>query len=273
MKKGLAWTGGALAAAMLASAPALAVELLPHRAMYRMVLGHNDGDSALQAALGAMEYRFEDACDGWAVSNRTELKFLYEDEEVESTSWSFSSWESRDGAAYRYRVNHNIGRAPADKIAGRATLASGDGAGGGEAAFSLPKDAVVALPDGAMFPTRHLIALLESALAGELIYWRVVFDGASMDNPYEINAVIHEEGAASRKAAAEATGLAEQRVWRMRLSFHPVAKPDAKPEFELSVRYREDGVADELEQDYGDFSIKLKAASIEPLANPGCRRN
>lgn len=266
---------------------ALAVGLQPHRAVYRMTLGETPRDPSLIGVEGAMEYRFEDVCDGWAVTNRTELRFFYDFEgeeqdqesdpvpspripsrnaEQQHTVWNFTSWESRDGRDYRFRVRQREDDKLVDSLTGRASLKDGSGRGGGIAVFSDPPDQEpMALPEGVLFPTRHLIELLDAAARGETILWRVMFDGASLDNPYGINAVLREVSPGERKAAAKAAGLPEVRTWSIRLAYYPLVSKESSPDFELVVRYREDGIADELEQDYGDFSLRLQAARVELL--------
>ena len=81
--------------------------LIGHRAMYGMSLDSADAATGIVDARGAMEYRFADTCDGWTVENRTFLTINYDEGDESKTTWSFVSWESKDGLDYRFRVQHS----------------------------------------------------------------------------------------------------------------------------------------------------------------------
>ncbi len=258
----------ALAAAIAGLAPvnvAQAAELMSHLAVYRLTLGRADGATGIMDAQGAMVYRFADTCDGWTAENSTRMRVDYEESSINS-QWSFASWEARDGDAYRFRVHQTRNGETVDSLHGVASLGGG---GIGKVSFTEPRELAVSL-EPTLLPTRHLKELLERAAAGEKHFNRVVFDGSSLENPYEINAVMVELPAAERKAAAQALGLPETRTWRIRLAFYPIRAKSPLPEFELSVRYRDDGVADQLEQIFASFAFNLKVAKFERLPDPGC---
>ena len=50
-----------------AGMPALAFEIAPHRAVYDLSLAGSKGNSQVVDVTGAMEFDWEDACDGWSV--------------------------------------------------------------------------------------------------------------------------------------------------------------------------------------------------------------
>ena len=87
-------TGWIVVVLGLLGAEAWAGELVPHRALYGMVLGSATPGSGIVGAEGAMAYRFAAACDGWTVENRTYLLIRYAEGDEVETTWSFASWES-----------------------------------------------------------------------------------------------------------------------------------------------------------------------------------
>lgn len=244
------------------------VRLVPHRAIYRMTLGSASPASRIAGARGAMMYRFMDGCDGWTVENRSYLTIEHDGgEEVEST-WSFVSWESKDGLRYRFRVRHTRGGQETEALRGTARL---DGPGGaGTAQFAAPSDVTVELPAGTLFPTDHLGVLLGAAQGGGNRLLRAVFDGTTLDNPYEINAVMRATQPGPAAALLARAGLDEARIWKIRLAFFPRASKVAEPEFEIGVRYRDDGIADALQQVFQEFTINLALSEIEILPEPAC---
>ena len=254
--------------------PAGAVELAPHRALYKMKLASASRGSGVSGARGSMVYSFSDSCDAWASETNVKLNLLYGEGDEVSTAWSFASWESKDGKSYRFRIRHSRDGAVVESLKG--TVKRGKPGSAARAKFSEPADKVIELPAGTLFPTRHLIDLIEASQGGTPVFSRTVFDGASLDNPYEINAIItRDKGAASArgKSAAgkiAAAGLAEMPTKHVRMAFFPTRSRKAEPEFELGVDYRDDGVARMIHQDFGDFKIDLLPDKFEPIEKPDC---
>ena len=257
----------ALAAWLIALVPAStiatpAVDLLPHRALYRMSLDSADRGSGIAGARGTMLYQFADRCDGWTVDSRVRLVIVYSGGEEVETRWSFVSWESKTGLRYRYRVRHDRDGETVERLTGRAVL---DAGGGGAARFDEPEGMAMELGDGTLFPTQHLKAILAAARAGRPLLSRTLFDGASLDNPFEVNAVMSPIPTTGRKAIPVADGLGAVPAWRVRLAFFPVDSRSELPDFEVEIDYREDGIAEEVLQDYGDYTLKLMPETIEVL--------
>ncbi len=288
------------ATAAATSGRPLAERFKSHRVLYDMTLGQAGRGSNVTDAAGTMYYSFLAACDGWEVETRVILRIRYEGigEEVDvvDTTWFFKSFESFDGTDFRFEVEHNRDGDPIEILAGDAHMAGGRGI----ARFGEPARASFDLPNGTLFPTRHMAALIDAATANEAWLNRLVFDGASINNPYEVNGFLigrltdpakgaHADSrtdvkpaAASGKALrlvparratlAAMTPLDEAAlpVWRMRLGFFPTVAQSPAPEFEIEVDYREDGVAERMVQDFGNFTLDLKPSRFEPLPRPAC---
>ncbi len=204
------WTVLALC---LAAAPGetAAAELLSHRAIYRMALDEASGGSDVVAADGMMLYRFAKGCDGWTVENRTYLRLSYERGTDTETVWTFVSWESADGLNFRFNARYEQDGSVVEKMKGQASLDATGGAG--TARFSLPEDEVVDLPEGAMFPTEHMLKLVAAAQTHQTILNEVVFDGSSLDNPYRVGAIMAPLSAADTEALAKTAGLPPSPAW------------------------------------------------------------
>lgn len=300
-------TATAVAAAALAVAAvgSARADLVPHTALYSAHLADAAERTRLVAAEGVMQYTFADACDAWTVETRVYLRLRYDEligGELVESSWSFASTESKDGRRYRFNVRHGRDGDVLEKLSGTAERTPGKG---GHAVFKEPDGREVALPAGTLFPTDHLVRLLDAAAEDRHRFSRPLFDGASLDNPYEVNAVIAGPVELPRKAGAptsapegmrgagrifprpavrsrvalamaRAAGLADTPAWRTRLAFFPVgvpaprAEPAVLPEFEIEADYRADGVAERILQDFGDFVLELEPVRIERLPPPEC---
>jgi len=237
---------------------AAGIELLSHRALYRMSLAEAAGRSQVIAGDGRMMYQVARGCDGWTVENQTFLRLTYDDGRETETIWTFASWESADGLDFRFRARYEQNGNTIERLTGAARLERVGGTG--QATFADPEDTVVPLPEGTMFPTAHMHAVLDAAVAGQRTLSRVVFDGASLDNPYSVNAVFGLLPEDQALDMAEAASLPPVPSWWAQMAFFPVANRQSLPEFEVSGRYRTDGVTDKLTQDFGDFALKVDLA-------------
>ena len=257
-----------VSAAVVADATAGVGDLVGHRAIYNMVLATATPGTGIVGARGAMEYRFADSCEGWTVENRTYLLVQYDEGDEMRTTWSFVTWESKDGLEYRFRVRQTRDDKVVEDLQGKALLETARGPG--EARFTKPTGFRIKLPEGTLFPTRHLVDLFRTAEEGGIRLGRVVFDGSALDNPFEINAIMNRVTESEGKKMAAAAGLADMPAWSMRMAFFPYGARTALPDFEMDVRYRADGIADKLLQDFGDFSLRLNLSDVELLPKPNC---
>lgn len=256
-----------LAAYGLLIGPASA-QIASHRAAYKLSLG-SSRSSGIGALEGAMYIDWHEACEGWTISQRMRFQLFGEDGEAIDNDISFSSWEAKDGLHYRFTLRTLRNGELAEELRGHAEL---DGPGkGGRAIFSEPEGEVIPLPPGTIFPTEHSIQLIAKAIAGEKIFARQVFDGATLDGALDINALITSklppENLARPGIAAD---LVDGPSWRVRMAFFNLEDKAAEPEYETSMRMFANGVGLDFLFDYRDFSIKAQLEQLEALPKPRC---
>lgn len=251
----------------LASTLAQAADLAPHRALYSMSLRSANPSGGVAAANGSMSYEFADTCDGWTVENRMLLNIAYNEGNEVETIWSFVTWESKDGSRYRFRTTMIRDGELAEDIQGSARIGR-DGQGAVD--FVKPQPMKTRLPKGTMFPTSHTSWLLGRARANHRLVNRVVFDGSSMEGPFEVSAAVSGKVDSAKVSAAGASLLDANASWRMLLSFFPVNSRTETPSFELRLRYRDNGITDELIQDFGNFSVDVRLDKLENMPKPPC---
>lgn len=255
-----------------AQAASAGADLAAHRAIYKMSLATSKSGSGVTAASGAMSYKFGDSCDGWIVENKTALSFAYSDGAPVSTTWDFVTWESKDGLHYRFRVRSTKDGVVNEEIDGTADL---DGKGkGGVAKFTLPEAKTLPLPAGTLFPTEHTLRMIELAQHGEHLAERTLFDGTGTDQTFEVSAII---GKASQSAGGKGPDLPginrlllASTSWPMQMAFFPDGSDDPEPDYEVGVRYYQNGVADDVLQSFGNFSLKGTLEKLETLPKPDC---
>ncbi len=261
----MSWVRLALSAAVLGSAaPALAapVDLLSHRAAYRLSLADAGAVGGLSAVRGALVMEWRASCEGW-LSNQ-QLGFVAEAAEGPGFSYDvrFSSWESVDNRKLRFNVRTRDDTGAAEDVRGQATL---DGPGGaGVVNYAEPEVSVVTLPKGTLFPTEHVRSLIRAAEAGQRVVSHDVFDGSGPDALTRVTAVI---GDARPARDAEAGG---ERVWPVNLAYYSLSEPDGTPSFELAFEMAADGVLYDVTLDYGDFKLKADLERMERFDAPSC---
>lgn len=245
---------------------AVAAGIQPHRAIYKMSLLSARNSSKVSDVRGRMMFEWADACDGWTTEQRFQLRFVYSEGDEMAMNTNYTTWEAKDGRRYRFNVRKLINGEVDDDVRGEANLGANDGAG--TAQFTKPEPQEMPLPAAAMFPTAHTLAILEHALKGENFFSRTVFDGADAEGPTEVSTVIGQAGAA--KDGGKSALLRDAKAWPVRMAFFPTHSDSAQPEYEMSLRLLQNGIAESMQIDYGDFTVNAILDTIEALPKSGC---
>jgi hypothetical protein len=250
------------AAALLGPMAAAAVELAGHRALYTLSLEAARGD--IIGASGTMGFEVIDACDAWAVRQRLAITVTSRDgSEVDITS-DYTTWESKDGLRLRFRLRQTTEDTIVTDIAGAAMLERTGGPG--RATYSQPPDTVRDLPPGTMFPTAHTEAILAAAKEGKRFIAMPLFDGTSAEGAQDSTAAIATWTA---PAPNRWPGLSTLSSVRARIAFFERDGSNQQPEYEVGMRYWENGVADQLSMDFGDYVLGGRLTELT-LPKPGC---
>jgi len=248
-----------LFAALLAVAPARAANFAAHRALYQLTLDPLR-QSDVVAAAGTMGYEVMDACDGWAVRQRLDMTITNHDGQDTHMVSDYATWESKDGLSFRFHMKQMTDDAVTSQTDGEAKL---DRAGGaGEAHYTLPEDMVKKLPMGTLFPMAHTGAILDGATAGKKFLAIPLFDGTVESGVQDSSIIILK---VSKPAANRYAALSPLWSTRVRLAFFDRDPPSETPDYEVAMTYWENGVADGLQMDFGDFTVDAKMTEFNPL--------
>jgi len=234
------------------------IELLPHRAAYRVTLAESARNGAVTAVKGGLVLEWRAECEGWISNQRLGFVAATEDGPGFSYDVRFTSWESRDNTQLRFSVKSFDDGEPAEEYRGRATLEAPGGKG--VALFALPEETRLELPAGTIFPTEHIKRLIAAAEAGERLVTHSVFDGSGKDALSTVSAVIG--------AAREVDGAPR---WPVQLAYFGMGKNDALPDFSIGFELDRRGVLYDITLDYGEFVLEGRLDRLEPLPSPDCR--
>ncbi|MDJ0388627.1 DUF1849 family protein [Roseomonas sp. E05] len=268
---GLAQPVDAAPAPAQGSAPAATAQAAPiamaaHRAAYRLELDRlRQGGDVIQAD-GAMLFEVLDACDGWTTRQRLKLNVVDRSGSVVETSSDYSTWESKDGKRLRFTLTQMAQGAVTQRIAGEAEL---EGAKGGVVRYESPAAQEVKLPPGTLLPMAHTIRTLELARAGQRMLLVPLFDGTSEEGAQDTTTILSSWQAPRQDARFPL--LKGQGSARMRIAFFSEeASAGANlPEYEVGLRYYANGVADDMNMDFGDFAMNAVMQKLEALPS-GC---
>ncbi|WP_020696289.1 EipB family protein [Reyranella massiliensis] len=244
--------------------------LVPHRATYDMKLSVARPNSGIVDVSGRMVLETVEACEGWEVKQRIQLRFLRSEGDEFVTDSSFTSYETKDGLALRFSVRNIQDQEIEEELRGNADLESLGGKG--RANFTLPEVRSFDLPAGTLFPTTHLSLVLRHARDGDKSASYSVFDGARLDGAFLVNAVISRS---PRQTGApvvrgDVALMRNQPSWSVRFAFFAANDQGAHPEYELALDLLGNGVTRSMLLDYGDFAIDARLVQLQALPRPRC---
>jgi len=248
----------AVALAPLA-ATAQATDLAAHRAVYQLTLASSRGD--IIGASGTMAYEMVDACDGWAVRQRLRMNVTdRENREIEMGT-DYATFESKDGLSMRFNMRQTTETAVTSETEGTAKLERLGGPG--EVQYKVPEDATKALPPGTLFPTPHTVAIIEAARAGKKFLSIPLLDGTTAGGAQDTSIAIFSW---DKPAEHRFSALSKLNSTRVRIAFFE-NKPGGSPtpDYELGMRYWENGIADDMTMDFGEFVMKATLVELNIL--------
>ncbi len=252
-----------------AAAPAVAVplgqplearHLAPHRAAYRLSLSRVRDPGNISRADGAMLYEMVDACDGWASRQRFTLSLTDRDGTEIETSSDYATYESKDGRRLRFTLTQTTQGAVTQRIAGEAEIGPD---GRGTVRYTEPEEKQERL---------HTLVALNAARSGQRLLVAPLFDGTSPDGVQDTTTVLSAWDAP--REVARFPMLSPLGSVRMRIAFFDREAQSqgggaTTPSYEVSLRYWENGVADELLMDFREFVVEGRMATLEPVPG-GC---
>jgi hypothetical protein len=241
-----------------ADAAGLNTALAAHRALYNLTLSSSRGGEVI-AATGKMGSEVIDACDGWAVRQRLSMTLSNTDgQDIQMVS-DYATWESKDGLKFRFHMKQTTDSAVTSQTDGDAQL---DRPGGpGEVHYTVPKDTTMKLPPGTLFPMAHTSAIIAGAEAGKRFITLPLFDGTDDSGAEDSSIVVLDLKKPEPGKYPFLSGLPSTRV---RLAFFDRTPTSEVPTYQVGMRYWENGVADNLQMDFGDFVMNAKLTDLTP---------
>ena len=260
-----------LAAALHAEARAQdkAPPLVPHRAVYDLTLGESRGNSQVVGVRGRILYDFAgNACDGYSLQFRQVSELDSGEGKTTTSDLRSTTWEGGDAKNFKFASQNFLDQNLIDSVDGHAK----HGAAATAVDLVKPEQKVVDLDASAVFPTQHMLRVIEAARAGKTILDFPVFDGSDTgEKVYNTLIVIGRKLTADERkhedAAANEPKLVSVPRWPVTISYFDKSKTEANgeqtPVYSIGFELYENGLSRALSLDYNDFTVIGKLTTLE----------
>ena len=260
-------------AAEAAQAPsALRNTIAPHRAIYEISLARSETGSGVSSAKGRMVFEVTgSACEGYKMRQRMVVNIGDEEGNVGLLDFRVSTFESGDGSLYTFDSRTEMNDEVVEAVEGEARR--GDAAI--EISLKQPTEKKVTLDSGVLFPSQHMQAIIDAAIANRNFISTDIYEGAGTGDASD------EAATAIGNAMSLSTGntlRSNVRHWPVSVGYFDPAKSaenelgEELPTYQMSFTLYENGVTSDLVMDYGDYALAGSLKTIEPLNSPTCLR-
>lgn len=261
------------AAAILAAMPFSSVSaagLAPHRAVYDLQLKDASERSGIAGMYGRMVYEFNgNACEGYTVSFRFVTQ-INTGEETRLTDQQTTTYEDLKNRSFRFLTRSFTDDKLDKEVRGNAR----DDKNGVNVELTAPDTRAVELGES-VFPTEHMLELIERAKKGERFFEARIFDGSDSGDKALMTTTIlgkKEMPGSDDPDAAKAGTFAKQAFWPVTIAYYnDDTKGDALPIYRMSFKLYENGITRDLTMDYGDFVLTGKLANLELFQPADCK--
>jgi hypothetical protein len=238
--------------------------LAAHRATYELTL-QSSQDQGVLAARGSMVFELTNVCSGLSTTQHLVIELTDRDGRDQTMVTDYATLESLDGTHLEFHSRELSGDETTDAVDGTAVL---DRSGGhGHADYTSPDHKRVILPPGTLLPNAHTLSILRAGATGQRFLAGVLFDGTDANGAQDTFATIEPwQPARSQKWSA----LSPLPSGRVHIAFFNREAGSETPDYEVGMRYFDNGVADEMAMNFGDFVMAGRLTQLELKAPPRC---
>ncbi|WP_438748739.1 cell envelope integrity EipB family protein [Pararhizobium sp. O133] len=247
--------------------------LVPHRAVYDLELKDASERSGISGMYGRMVYEFNgSACEGYTVSFRFVTK-VDTGEEVKLTDQQTTTYEDLKNGNFRFLTRSFTDEKLDKEVRGSAHEAKE----GVKVDLTSPDKREVDLAES-LFPTEHMLEVIDHAKKGEKLFESRIFDGSDSGDKTLITTTMVgklQQPAANdteTSDAGKAGAMAAKPYWPVTISyFNDAMSGDALPIYRMEFKLYENGITRDLTMDYGDFVLSGKLANLEMFKEGDCK--
>ncbi len=258
---------------LLLAASANAATVAPHRAVYDLTLLRASEGSGVQSANGRLAFEIEGStCDGFTVSFRMATKYLPREGKHTLIDTMTTTYEGPGALNFRHQLKEMIDRVEKEDV--RINVSRPAAGEQGEGTMSTKPGETFTIEPDTMFPMQHQLRLMALGKAGGGRDSSVIYDGSDGPEAYRAISFVGKAkpaGAIARDGANPAAApLGKVGSWPMTVSYFKLEGGSETPEYQVSFDMYENGVANGLVLDYGDFALSGTLRDLKMLPEPSC---
>jgi hypothetical protein len=244
--------------------------LVPHRAVYDLELKDASDRSGIAGMYGRMVYEFNgSACEGYTVSFRFVTQVDTGDE-VKLTDQQTTTYEDLKNGNFRFLTRSFTDEKLDKEVRGSAHEADK----GVTVDLTSPDKRQVDLAQS-LFPTEHMLEVIDRAQKGETLFESRIFDGSDAGDKTLITTTMvgkAQQPKPDDADAGKAGVMAAKAYWPVTISyFNDDATGDALPIYRMQFKLYDNGITRDLTMDYGDFVLSGKLADLEMFKTEDCK--
>jgi hypothetical protein len=256
-----------------AQAPsALRNTIAPHRAIYGISLARSDTGSGVTSAKGRMVFEVTgSACEGYKMRQRMVVNIGDEEGNMGLLDFRVSTFESGDGNVYSFDSRTELNDEVVEAVEGEARR----GSGSIEVSLKQPTTKKVMLDSSVLFPSQHMQAIIDAAIANRRFISTDIYEGAGTGDSSDEAATAIGHGVSVSADSPLRSGV---RHWPISVGyFDPTEKTEEGlgeevPSYQMSFTLYENGVTSDLIMDYGNYALSGSLEKLEPLKSVDCSR-
>src|SRR3984885_3525301 len=245
------------------------VMLVPHRAVYELALSRARDAAQVASVRGRILYDFDgSACEGYTLKFRQVSELDSGEGKVSTSDLRSTTWEGGDAKRFTFNSENFLNQNLVDTVDGHAE----HGAKATAVDLAKPEHKVLDIDSSVVFPTDHMVRVIEAARAEKSILDFPVYDGSDTgEKVYNTLTVIGRKLTADERkhedAAASESKLAGVPRWPVTISYFDKSKTEANgeqtPVYSIGFELYENGLSRALSLDYNDFTVIGKLTTLE----------
>jgi hypothetical protein len=250
-------------------APITQVPLVPHRAVYDLSLGDVRGNAQISSVSGRILYDFDgNACQGYSLEFRQVSELNTGEGKTSVSDLRSTTWEQADAKKFKFTSENYVD----DNLSGTVDGHAEHDADRTAVSLDQPEKKTLDLTAGVVFPTEHMVRVINAAHEGKNILSFPVYDGSEtgqkvFDTLTVIGQKLNSDERKHDDAAAGEAKLAGVPRWPVTISYFEKKKAEntseQTPDYSIGFELYENGISRALTLDYNDFVVTGKLTSLE----------
>lgn len=244
--------------------------LAPHRAVYDLRLDGRRPARGIDQVRGRILFETSgNRCEGFTTTFRQVVEMSMNGNSM-VMDLRTSHFEEGDGSGFRFTSRSTQNGRPHLETEGSATR----GPDAVRLAVRRPREINSQIDRTTIFPTEHLIRIVEAAREGRNILEVKVYDGAETgEKLYNATAVIGRRiapGTGETEGPAQDPKLAGLARWPVTISYFEAGRDSPDPLYSIAFELYENGVSRQLVINYSGFSLRGDLTKLEWQPETAC---